>query len=53
MSDPDKQKPEDLERMEHVAEEEEKEARREFFSLRILGMIVLLGLLAFLAYANF
>ena len=51
-NDPKKQDPENIERLEHEAEEEEEEARREFFSLRLLGMIVLLGLAAFLAYTS-
>jgi hypothetical protein len=52
MSERDPQDPEEIERLEHEAEEEEEEARREFFSLRLLGMIVLLGLAAWLAYAT-
>ncbi len=53
MSDANKPDPEEIERLEHEAEEEEEEARREFFSLRLLGMVALLGLLLWLAYTSF
>ena len=52
MSEQNSKDPDEIERLEHEAEEEEEEARREFFSLRLLAMIVLLGLAAWLAYAT-